>query len=153
MPAEFFDGEPKEKTGALIVGSLLAAARAELRRLSPAEAAVAVARRARLVETCPHFQWAADGEIPGAIVIECNHLGMASRPCQRSPHPRGDLPRHGLDRALRRGPLLLPDHPANANSAAPARRANPQACGAAPCRIVTGDQVAEIVQLETVAAL
>ncbi|MEU7900915.1 hypothetical protein AB0B45_49830 [Nonomuraea sp. NPDC049152] len=66
--------EPKENIGPLAVDSLLAAARAELRRLSPAEAAVAVARGARLVDTRPPFHRAADGEIPGAIVIERNHL-------------------------------------------------------------------------------
>ncbi|MGI5290625.1 hypothetical protein ACQEVF_45895 [Nonomuraea polychroma] len=67
-------GEPKENIGPLTVDSLLAPARAELRRLSPAEAAVTVARGARLVDTPPHFQRAPDGEIPGAIVIERNHL-------------------------------------------------------------------------------
>ncbi|MGI5157961.1 hypothetical protein [Microbispora sp. CA-102843] len=56
-------GEPKENIGPLTVDSLLAAARAELHRLSPAEATVAVARGARLVDTRPHFQRAADDEI------------------------------------------------------------------------------------------
>nr|WP_246080314.1 rhodanese-like domain-containing protein [Nonomuraea mesophila] len=42
--------------------------------MSPAEAAAAIAGGARLVDTRPQFQRAADGEIPGAIVIERNHL-------------------------------------------------------------------------------
>ncbi|MBE3012837.1 hypothetical protein IL992_27160 [Microbispora sp. NEAU-D428] len=42
---------------------------------SPDEAAVAVARGARLVDTRPRFQRAAaDGETPGAIIIERSHL-------------------------------------------------------------------------------
>jgi rhodanese-related sulfurtransferase len=52
----------------------LASARAGLRRLEPAEAADAVRAGARLVDTRPEFQRRADGEIPGAIVIERNHL-------------------------------------------------------------------------------
>jgi rhodanese-related sulfurtransferase len=53
---------------------LLAAAHARLRRLSPAEAADAAHDGAYLVDTRPQFQREADGEIPGAIVIERNHL-------------------------------------------------------------------------------
>ncbi|MEQ4724266.1 rhodanese-like domain-containing protein [Nonomuraea sp. B19D2] len=66
--------EPEESTRPLTTGDLLAAARAGFRRLHPAEAATAITRGARLVDTRPHFQRAADGEIPGAIVIERNHL-------------------------------------------------------------------------------
>ncbi|TDD17963.1 rhodanese-like domain-containing protein [Nonomuraea diastatica] len=67
-------GEPKDNVQPLTVDRLLAVARAGLRRLSPAEAAAAVARGARLVDTRPHFQRVADGEIPDAIIIERNHL-------------------------------------------------------------------------------
>jgi rhodanese-related sulfurtransferase len=56
------------------IDQLLAAARAGLRRLEPAEAAEAAGKGARLVDTRPAFQRQADGEIPGAIVIERNHL-------------------------------------------------------------------------------
>ena len=56
------------------IDHLLAAARAGLRRLEPAEAADAAGNGARLVDTRPGFQRQADGEIPGAIVIERNHL-------------------------------------------------------------------------------
>ncbi|MFI0421013.1 rhodanese-like domain-containing protein [Spongiactinospora sp. 9N601] len=53
---------------------VLAAARSRLRRLHPAQAAEAVAGGARLVDTRPEFQRQADGEIPGAVIIERNHL-------------------------------------------------------------------------------
>jgi rhodanese-related sulfurtransferase len=53
---------------------LVAHARAQLRRLEPHEAAEAVAAGAVLVDTRPEFQRRADGEVPGAIVIERNHL-------------------------------------------------------------------------------
>jgi rhodanese-related sulfurtransferase len=57
------------------VDALLARARARLRRLEPAEAADAVARRgALLVDTRPEWQRRAEGEIPGALLIERNHL-------------------------------------------------------------------------------
>jgi rhodanese-related sulfurtransferase len=56
------------------IDEALAAARARLRRLAPAEAAEAATNGARLVDTRPQFQRAADGEIPGAIVIERNDL-------------------------------------------------------------------------------
>jgi rhodanese-related sulfurtransferase len=59
----------------MTIDDMLAASRARLRRLRPAEAAAAAAAgRARLVDIRPHFQRQADGEIPGAIVIERVHL-------------------------------------------------------------------------------
>lgn len=58
----------------MTIDHLLAAARASLRRLEPAEAADAAGSGARLVDTRPGLQRQADGEIPGAIVIERNHL-------------------------------------------------------------------------------
>lgn len=56
------------------IEQLLAAARAGLRRLDPAQAAQAARAGARLVDIRPESQRRADGEIPGAIVIERNHL-------------------------------------------------------------------------------
>jgi rhodanese-related sulfurtransferase len=56
------------------IDALLAAARAGLHRLDPAAAAAAVANGARLVDTRPQSQRQADGEIPGALIIERNHL-------------------------------------------------------------------------------
>ncbi|TDE45192.1 sulfurtransferase [Nonomuraea mesophila] len=67
-------GEHVEVLRPLTVDGMLAVARAGLLRMSPAEAAAAIAGGARLVDTRPQFQRAADGEIPGAIVIERNHL-------------------------------------------------------------------------------
>ena len=56
------------------VGEVLAAARARLRRLEPVEAAAAVRDGARLVDIRPGWQRADEGEIPGALLIERNHL-------------------------------------------------------------------------------
>lgn len=88
--------EPQENIGPLTVDSLLAAARAELRRLSPTEAAVAVARGARLVDSRPHLQRAADGEIPGAIVIERNHLEWRLEPARLARIPEATCRDSGI---------------------------------------------------------
>jgi rhodanese-related sulfurtransferase len=56
------------------VDDVLAAARARLRRMDPAEAAAAVERGALLVDTRPLEQRRAEGAIPGAKLIERNHL-------------------------------------------------------------------------------
>ncbi len=56
------------------VDDLLARARARLERLEPADAAAAVARGALLVDIRPEWQRADEGSIPGALVIERNHL-------------------------------------------------------------------------------
>jgi rhodanese-related sulfurtransferase len=56
------------------IDNILARARAGLRRLEPHRALDAVRHGAVLVDTRPEFQRRADGEIPGAIVIERNHL-------------------------------------------------------------------------------
>jgi rhodanese-related sulfurtransferase len=56
------------------VDDLLAAARARLQRLTPLEAAAAAERGALLVDTRPLQQRRDEGEIPGALVIERNHL-------------------------------------------------------------------------------
>lgn len=53
---------------------LLAAARARLRRLEPWEAAAALDEWAVLVDIRPAAQRAAEGEIPGALVVERNVL-------------------------------------------------------------------------------
>ena len=59
---------------------LLARARARLTRLEPHAAWDAVQQGAILVDTRPEFQRRADGEIPGAIVIERNHLEWRLHP-------------------------------------------------------------------------
>jgi rhodanese-related sulfurtransferase len=56
------------------IDELLADARAQLRRLSPQEAAAAVRQGAILVDIRPAAQRAAEGEIPGALIVERNVL-------------------------------------------------------------------------------
>jgi rhodanese-related sulfurtransferase len=56
------------------ISEVLAAARARLRRLEPADAAAAVLDGARLVDIRPGWQRLAEGTVPDAVVIERNHL-------------------------------------------------------------------------------
>lgn len=56
------------------VAALLAAARARLDRPDPARAADLAARGAILVDTRPGWQRAEEGSLPGALIIERNHL-------------------------------------------------------------------------------
>jgi len=58
----------------LSVDDLLVQARSSLRRLDPIKAFRAARGDAILIDTRPEWQRRADGEIPGAIVIERNHL-------------------------------------------------------------------------------
>jgi rhodanese-related sulfurtransferase len=77
------DGPAAGMTDGPAFGSLdelLAAARAGLCRLQPAEAAAAVADGARLVDIRPAWQRAAEGEIAGALVLERNHLEWRLHP-------------------------------------------------------------------------
>src|SRR6266545_4917441 len=61
--------------------NLLARARDGLTRLDPRQAHAALEHQnAKLVDTRPEFQRRADGEIPGAIVIERNHLEWRLHP-------------------------------------------------------------------------
>jgi len=55
-------------------------ARAGLTRLNPADAHEAVKNGALLIDTRPEFQRRADGEIPGGIVVERNHLEWRLHP-------------------------------------------------------------------------
>src|SRR2546428_13775232 len=59
---------------------LLARARSRLTRLDPQEAWDAIQHGAILIDTRPEFQRRADGEIPGAIVVERNHLEWRLHP-------------------------------------------------------------------------
>src|SRR5581483_768483 len=61
-------------TDAVSVEQMLAQARSELKRLSPPQAHQAVAAGALLVDIRPGWQRAAEGEIPGALLVERNHL-------------------------------------------------------------------------------
>jgi rhodanese-related sulfurtransferase len=61
-------------SGPRTIDQVLAAARARLDRLSPAAAAAAGERGALLVDIRPVAQRAAEGEIPGALIVERNVL-------------------------------------------------------------------------------
>jgi len=56
------------------VDDLLARARARLARLDPRDAAAAVDAGALLVDIRPGWQRLDEGQVPGALVIERNHL-------------------------------------------------------------------------------
>lgn len=56
------------------VDELLADARSRLARQTPQAAAMEIARGARMVDIRPAAQRLADGEVPGAVIIERNHL-------------------------------------------------------------------------------
>jgi rhodanese-related sulfurtransferase len=60
--------------GAKSVDQLLEEARSRITRVTPAEAARRVADGAVLVDIRPQSQREADGEVPGALVVERNHL-------------------------------------------------------------------------------
>lgn len=62
------------------IDEMLEEARAALVRLTPHEAERAVRAGARLVDIRPEWQRRADGEIPGAVVIERNHLEWRLHP-------------------------------------------------------------------------
>lgn len=62
------------------VDELLADARSRLDRLDARQAAAAVERGARLVDIRPIWQRTVEGEIPGALVIERNHLEWRLHP-------------------------------------------------------------------------
>jgi rhodanese-related sulfurtransferase len=59
---------------------LLARARSRLTRLDPQAAWHAIRHGAILIDTRPEFQRRADGEVPGAIVVERNHLEWRLHP-------------------------------------------------------------------------
>ncbi|GII80456.1 sulfurtransferase [Sphaerisporangium rufum] len=56
------------------IDEYLRAARMGLHRLTPRQAWAAVTSGSYLVDTRPEFQRRRDGEVPGAIVVERNHL-------------------------------------------------------------------------------
>lgn len=60
--------------GAVSIDEMLARARARLRRLTPQQAHDAVAASAVLVDIRPAWQRALEGEVPGALLVERNHL-------------------------------------------------------------------------------
>jgi rhodanese-related sulfurtransferase len=56
------------------VDDLLAAARARLDRVDPQRAAALAAEGAHLVDTRPQWQRDQEGSLPGALIIERNHI-------------------------------------------------------------------------------
>jgi rhodanese-related sulfurtransferase len=74
------------------VEELLADARSRLDRVHPDQAAAAVRDGARLVDIRPIWQRLVQGEIPGALVIERNHLEWRLDPAA-SARVDGALPR------------------------------------------------------------
>jgi rhodanese-related sulfurtransferase len=70
------------------VDDLLAAARARLDRPSPHRAAALAAQGAPLVDTRPQWQRDAEGTLPGALVIERNHLEWRLDPCSDARIPQ-----------------------------------------------------------------
>jgi rhodanese-related sulfurtransferase len=62
------------------VEGLLADARSRLARLGPGDAAAALEAGALLVDIRPMWQRVEEGEIPGALVVERNHLEWRLHP-------------------------------------------------------------------------
>lgn len=74
----------------MTVEELLAAARARISPLSPAETAAARDAGALLVDIRPHAFRAAEGEIPGALVVERNVLEWRLAPDSEWRLPEAD---------------------------------------------------------------
>lgn len=72
------------------VEEMLEVSRRGLGRLTPREAALAVQEGARLVDIRPEWQRRADGEIPGAVVVERNHLEWRLHPGSDARLPLAD---------------------------------------------------------------
>ena len=60
--------------GSRSIDQMLAQARSRLQRLTPAQAHDALAAGALLVDIRPGWQRAAEGEVPGSLLVERNHL-------------------------------------------------------------------------------
>lgn len=65
---------PAQRDGGRPVGEILAHARGRLKRLGPQQAYDAMRAGALLVDIRPQAQRAAEGELPGALVVERNVL-------------------------------------------------------------------------------
>jgi rhodanese-related sulfurtransferase len=73
--------------GALTIDDVLARARARLARLSPAQARAAADGGGVLVDIRPAQQRAAEGEIPGAMIVERNVLEWRFDPASEARLP------------------------------------------------------------------
>ncbi len=60
--------------GSRSIDQMLAQARSRLQRVTPVQAHDALAAGALLVDIRPGWQRAAEGEVPGALLVERNHL-------------------------------------------------------------------------------
>jgi rhodanese-related sulfurtransferase len=69
------------------IDEVLASARARLQRLSPAETAAAAGRGGVMVDIRPAAQRAAEGEIPGAMIVERNVLEWRFDPASEARLP------------------------------------------------------------------
>jgi rhodanese-related sulfurtransferase len=78
---------------AMTIDQMLAAARAKLARVGPEQARREAAEGAVLVDIRPQAQRAAEGEIPGAMIVERNVLEWRFDPASgaRLPQARYDL--------------------------------------------------------------
>lgn len=70
------------------VEELLAVARAGITRLTPHEAATAVAEGALIVDIRPGWQRQSDGEVPGSVIVERNHLEWRLHPASDARLPQ-----------------------------------------------------------------
>ena len=70
------------------IDEVLAAARARLTRVGPAEAAALLEQGARLVDIRPGWQRVREGDFPDALVIERNHLEWRLDPCSDARIPQ-----------------------------------------------------------------
>jgi len=67
--------------GARTIDEILASARARLLRVTPREACGELAAGGVLIDIRPAAQRAAQGEIPGSVIVERNHLEWRLDPC------------------------------------------------------------------------
>ena len=81
--------------GARSIDELLADARRGLDRLTPGQASAEIAAGALLVDIRPAAQRAAEGEVPGALIVERNVLEW-----RFAPDSRWRLPQAGPDAVL-----------------------------------------------------
>jgi rhodanese-related sulfurtransferase len=76
------------------IEEMLTAARARLTRLGPVQAQRAAAAGALLVDIRPQAQRHAEGEIPGAVIVERNVLEWRLDPASRARLPAADYDLH-----------------------------------------------------------
>jgi rhodanese-related sulfurtransferase len=70
------------------VDDLLASARGSLERLEPLEAYARVTTGALIVDIRPAWQRESDGEIPGSVIVERNHLEWRLHPASGANLPQ-----------------------------------------------------------------